>query len=592
MEGGFLRTCLALAGALILAPVPLPASQGPGPDEASSPLGMRVLDLEGRLHVLGEHPLSRGVCVVFLGIDCPIAKESLPELGRLAELASSLSIDFFGALSDPFAAPDEARRLWGSARPPFPLLYDSNGLLAARLRPTATPEAFLFDSRGGLVYRGRIDDRGRYRIGANVPQRRDLCDALESLGHGRPIRVPRTGAIGCAYEGWPGVEARDLSWARNVAPILDAHCIDCHREDGCAPFSLERYEDAARRSKMIGRVAAERTMPRWHARAGFGALRGERVLDPDEIGVLELWSRSGARRGDEAAALRRDLAAERELGPPDSTLDAPTPIVVPADGPDLAREVTLPGAREGSRYVRAVDFRFSDPRLVRSATLFALDRDESRQETAARAIATWWPGRVVEALPAGIGHALPGASSLSLWLHVHPCGVETELRASVALWFAAEPIEQVVVLHAIRPTSDARTPGAHAGYGLRFEQRLGRAARVLALHPHLDRTGKQLKVVARLPGLPEVPLAWIHRWDAFWPERYALREPLELPDEAMIEIDASFGDPASLPGGQLIIPELRTGSPGELSAILYLELAVDASSATTASTEPVSERRQ
>src|SRR5688572_1254004 len=160
-----MRRWLLRASSILVATCSLLLGQGSLPPESTSLIGLRTLDIEGNLHVLGEDPRSKGFCLVVLGIDCPIAEESLPELDRLAHRARALAIELFGVVSDPFATLAESRRLWDAARPSFPLLFDSNGVLARRLQPSATPEAFLFDSHGKLAYRGRIDDRGRFQIG-------------------------------------------------------------------------------------------------------------------------------------------------------------------------------------------------------------------------------------------------------------------------------------------------------------------------------------------------------------------------------------------------------------------------------------------
>ena len=232
------------------------------PGAERGPFGMRAQDLDGAVFVLGERPGSSGLALVVLGNECPISNQMLPELGTLARLAGEKRIEFFGLLSDPFLTRSAAVRHREEFRIEFPLLWDCDGALAARLAPQRTPEAFLYDSCGRLVYRGRVDDRAAAPgLGTNVPRQRDLLAALEALAAGKPVPVARTEPIGCEFEGWREPEPGVLSWARHVAPILETHCVECHHEGGVAPFSLQSFAEVARRSKMIARVTRERSMP-------------------------------------------------------------------------------------------------------------------------------------------------------------------------------------------------------------------------------------------------------------------------------------------------------------------------------------------
>src|SRR5262249_43533449 len=54
-----------------------------------------------------------------------------------------------------------------------------------------------------------------------------------------------------------------VTFARDVAPILYAHCVACHQPDGAAPFSLLTYNDARRRASLIAHVTRSRYMPPW-----------------------------------------------------------------------------------------------------------------------------------------------------------------------------------------------------------------------------------------------------------------------------------------------------------------------------------------
>jgi peroxiredoxin len=78
----------------------------------------------------------------------------------------------------------------------FPYLYDESQSVALLYGPKVTPHCFLFDAKGVLVYRGRIDDSAKE---AEVTKR-ELTDALDALVGGKPIAAAQTTAFGCGIK--------------------------------------------------------------------------------------------------------------------------------------------------------------------------------------------------------------------------------------------------------------------------------------------------------------------------------------------------------------------------------------------------------
>src|SRR6185503_5839507 len=126
-------------------------------------------------------------------------------------------------------------------------------------------EAFVLDSGRVLRYRGRIDDGYSARLKRNARvTSRDLETALDSVLAGKPVATAVTRALGC-----PIVPLRDsraaapaaVTFARDVAPILQRRCQECHRPGEVGPFSLLTYRDAVRWGEDIVEYTKSRKMP-------------------------------------------------------------------------------------------------------------------------------------------------------------------------------------------------------------------------------------------------------------------------------------------------------------------------------------------
>ena len=133
----------------------------------------------------------------------------------------------------------------------------------------------------------------------------------------------------------------EVTWSRDIAPIITSECLDCHGESPSAPFQLLSYEDAAERADIIARVTSSRRMPPWLPGDGHGTFEGERILTDREVQLFTAWWKNGALHG--TASLDRlvsDLEPEWDPGDPDLTLTLPS-YDLPAEGRDVYRNLVI-----------------------------------------------------------------------------------------------------------------------------------------------------------------------------------------------------------------------------------------------------------
>src|SRR5689334_25229698 len=98
--------------------------------------------------------------------------------------------------------------------------------------------------------------------------------------------------------GHSATSAASVTFTRDVAPILFANCVSCHRSGEVAPFSLLTYADARRHAKEIAELTSERQMPPWKAAEGFGEFLGARRLSDQQIETIQQWVKQGKPQGD------------------------------------------------------------------------------------------------------------------------------------------------------------------------------------------------------------------------------------------------------------------------------------------------------
>src|SRR6195256_4591874 len=93
-------------------------------------------------------------------------------------------------------------------------------------------------------------------------------------------------------------DKQDLTFSRDIAPILQKNCAGCHRPDEMAPFSVLSYKDVQPWTRMIKEQVRARQMPPWHADARYGDFANSSRLAQKDIDTIVAWVDQGAKEGD------------------------------------------------------------------------------------------------------------------------------------------------------------------------------------------------------------------------------------------------------------------------------------------------------
>ncbi len=561
-----------------------------------------MIDLAGGLHSLGQNDRQRVRVFVFLSPECPISNgftQTLNQLtarhtGRVTE--ADRRVDFFGVVSDPTVTRAAAAKHYREFAGGFTVLFDASGLLRESLAPTHVPEAFVVGASGELLYRGAIDnsweDLGRRRPKA---ERLFLADAIDAALAGRAPAVARTTPVGCVLEpvsrlpgpAGPAVDQPAspappaVTYTRDIAPIIQASCLNCHREGQVAPFALADYRQVASRAGQIARVTHRRIMPPWIPdQSGETSGRrfvGDRRLTDREIALIDAWASSGKVEGDPADLPDPPQFAEGwRLGTPDLILRMAEPFPVPADGPDILQNFVIPTGTLEDKLVAAIEFHPGSKRVVHHAVLFLDDRGAARRLDAltpepgygkfggpgfapSGALGGWSVGNTPRALPGGMGRYLKQGSDLVMQIHYHPSGKAETDQSEVGLYFVKEPLAQSLKSPAQLVGSiwmanyEMDIPAGESDYRRSCSYVLPKDVIMVGVVPHMHLLGKAMKVTATPPGdgsggpaAPET-LINITNWNYNWQDEYYFERPFTLKAGTRLDVHAVFDNSADNP---------------------------------------------
>ena len=163
---------------------------------------VKMKNVDGSEKTLAEIAQPAGTLVVFTCNHCPYAKaweKRIVELGN-TYMTKGIGVVAVNSNDPKVAAGDSFDGMQVRAKErgmQFPYVVDATSGVARAFGATKTPEAFLFDKDGKLVYHGTIDDNGE---DAAKVEKWYLKDALEAVAGGKDVAVKETKSIGCSIK--------------------------------------------------------------------------------------------------------------------------------------------------------------------------------------------------------------------------------------------------------------------------------------------------------------------------------------------------------------------------------------------------------
>ncbi len=340
------------------------------------------------------------------------------------------------------------------------------------------------------------------------------------------------------------VEAAEVTFNRDVAPIIFANCSKCHRPGESAPFSLLTHDDVRRRAKQVAEVTRRRFMPPWLPQPEHGEFTGARRLSDRDIDTLAEWAASGAAQGKET-----DLPPAPEfvdgwqLGTPDLVLESP-PYTLAAGGGDEFRNFVIPIELTLPQWVESIELRPVNQRVTHHARL-GVDRtyESVRRDAEDDApgyegmawgqdpdgqLVTWAPGMVAHAGTPGTAWRLFPKTCLVLHTHMQPSGKQETVQFRVGIHFAERPPDERPVMLRIGSRNIDIRPG-DARHVVTDELAAPVDIDVHSIFPHAHSLCREMRVVAEFPDGSQQPLIWIRDFDENWHDNYRYLEPVRLP---------------------------------------------------------------
>ena len=351
--------------------------------------------------------------------------------------------------------------------------------------------------------------------------------------------------------------AAEVTFNRDIAPIVYKYCAPCHRAGEAGPFPLLTYEDTAKFARQIAVITERRIMPPWLPEPGELKFAGELRLSDEQIGIFKRWAEEGAPQGEaKDLPLRPQFTPGWQLGKPDLVLHAKKAYTLAASGTDDYWNFIFPTDFPTARWVKAIEIRPGEKRVVHHANIL-LDRMQSSRSQEKRPgdgfpgmelriesetfdpdshIFFWKPGSLPHVEPEDMALRLEPGNDLVLNTHLQPSGKPESVEPSIGLYFTDKAATKFPVLLELQNDKALDIPPGDSHFQVTDEFTMPVDVDLLAIYPHAHYLGKDLVATATRPDGNKQTLIHIPRWDLNWQAVFYYAEQVFLPKGTMVEM--------------------------------------------------------
>ena len=404
---------------------------------------------------------------------------------------------------------------------------------------------------------------------------------------------------------------REITYSKDIAPILYKNCVVCHRPNDIAPMSLMTYEEVLPFARLIRQSVDQRKMPPWHADPSVGLFMNDARLSDADIATIDEWVKGGMKQGDSKHTPPAPVFEPGWHIKPDIIFTIPE-FLVPKTAQDDYEYIYVPTNFTEDKWIQGGEVLPGDRRVVHHATVSVIDQAEYAKHLAEQAKenagvdeyhyrtgkvlhlrpeapviddgcsapdgggvpghpsgylnivpAIYLPGHMPEVRPPGYALRIPAGSYLQFQIHYsNHHGLDVKDRTSVGLVFAKEPVKHEVAQYEIW-NNMFRIPPNDGSHRVTSCFTLPKDVIAVAYTAHMHFRGKSMTTKAIYPDDHEEVLLDVPQYDFRWQETYFLDKQFLLPKGTKLMTVAYFDNSKNNPLNPDPSKAVRWGEPSD-----------------------------
>ncbi|HZV67959.1 MAG TPA: T9SS type A sorting domain-containing protein [Saprospiraceae bacterium] len=363
-----------------------------------------------------------------------------------------------------------------------------------------------------------------------------------------------------------------VTFTKDVAPIIYNKCTTCHRPNEIGPFSLTNYDEVASYADMIKYVTSIRYMPPWKADPHFSRFIGERALTDEQIALIAEWVDNGTPYGNasEEPALPV-FPTGSQVGTPDLVLHFAEPFLHKGGNEDEYRVFVFPTGLTQNKEISTIELRPGNRKVLHHA-LFAYDETGSAKamddadpaygydgfggfgidDALGNMFPGYVPGQKPVPYPKGLGQTLPAGADILMQAHYGPSAIESRDSSTINVFFKKEPVERQVESLIFLPIAPFLSgdiflmpPNTVKTFQTQYTTPL--KVSVFAIWPHAHLLNKSYEVFAVHPNGDTTNLIRIPDWDFNWQGVYSFKKFIVLEAGTTVYANVTYDNTTNNP---------------------------------------------
>jgi mono/diheme cytochrome c family protein len=377
----------------------------------------------------------------------------------------------------------------------------------------------------------------------------------------------------------PASKAAKVTFTKDIAPIFNANCVECHRQGEMAPMALSSYKEVRPWAKSIREKVVSREMPPWYADPNHGKFANDRSLTPQQVETIRAWVEAGAPEGDpkDLPAAPKFSNVGWKFGQPDAVLSMSDEVSIPADGTVPYIYYAVPTNFTEDKYIQYAEIKRGEPSVVHHVIVSVREpgqgplpaagritvgtqranpeaaadpqrrqQQQARSENQDRMLVGWAPGMDPLTLQPGQAKLVKKGSVLVLQLHYTTTGTAAKDRTSIGIWFAKEPVEKRMITTGITvDQSKFIIPAGEPNFESHSSRVFNEDVHLHMFMPHMHVRGKDFEYKLVYPDGTSKILLRVPKYDFNWQLTYFTKEPIPVPKGSRIECVAHHDNSAN-----------------------------------------------
>jgi mono/diheme cytochrome c family protein len=333
------------------------------------------------------------------------------------------------------------------------------------------------------------------------------------------------------------------TFTKDVAPIFNKSCVECHRPTMFAPMSLTTFDEARPWARSIKQRVVSGAMPPWGADTPHGMFKNDPRLTAKEIETIAAWVDAGAPKGDDKDLPPTPTFADGwSIGKPDAIFTMDEEFTIPASGTIPYKYFKAPTGLTEDKWIQAIEIHPSARAQVHHVLAYTQPAGTVPKpggELGPDNIGGVTPNKPGLVFEPGVARLLKGNSDIVMQIHYTANGTEGKDRTTIGVIYAKQPPTKLAGGGmAINPRFVI--PAGDGNAEVRAVTPLNRDTLITSYTPHMHVRGKDMTYIAHYPDGTDETLLAVPRYDFNWQISYELAKPKLLPKGTKLEVIAHF----------------------------------------------------